>query len=72
MNAGMSAMGQKRKSARLNGMTGLPLKADIKLTDRHVGYGPIGDITEMAIPVALRVMLMDVGPRLTADYVSKS
>jgi hypothetical protein len=50
----------------------LPPKADISIGGRQVRYGPLGDITEMAIPVALKVMLMDVGPRLTADYVPKS
>ena len=47
-------------------------KAEITEVKSNVRVGPPGDIIKMAIPVALKVMLMDVGPRLTADYVPKS
>src|SRR5258705_11499637 len=38
------SLGQKRKLARLNGMSGPPSKADIRRKDRHVRYWPMSDI----------------------------
>ena len=40
-HAGRSESGQNRKLARLNGMSGLPPKADIRRMGRHVRFVPI-------------------------------
>jgi hypothetical protein len=40
----MSAMGQKRTYAVQNGMSALPLKADMCDATRDVCFGPIADI----------------------------
>jgi hypothetical protein len=40
----MSASGQKQTSAHVRVMSALPPEADIRVTHRHVRYGPEGDI----------------------------
>jgi hypothetical protein len=40
----MSALGQKRTCAMQNGMSALPLKADVCGANRHVCFGPIADM----------------------------
>ena len=44
----VTASGQKRKLARLNGMSGLPLKADMRRKGRHVRFGPKAEVVGAA------------------------
>ena len=49
----MSALGHKRTYAVQNGMSALPPKADIKVPDGHVCFGPLANISPYSITHSL-------------------
>jgi hypothetical protein len=56
----MSALGQKQTYAAQNGMSALPLKADMCGATRDVRFGPIADIASHERSLKMRLL----------DYVS--
>jgi hypothetical protein len=53
----MSALGHERTFAPQNGMSALPLKADIGAAQIDVCYGPIADIGKRNSLLGLRLLL---------------
>jgi len=50
LSRSMSALGQKRTSRRVQGMSALPPKADIAESDWHVRFVPKADIGITVVP----------------------
>jgi hypothetical protein len=61
----MSALGQKQTLKRFHPMSGLPPKADIRRSVRHVSFVPKADSCAAAIGLSLRQVLPDFRQQLT-------
>ena len=57
----MSASGQKRKCARLRGMSALPSTADIVRPPRHVRFVPTADLTQILLANGLPLVQGKLG-----------